>query len=1072
MPPYVIPDRLPRRPWLRQLSLVLAVSCLALLGCQGGRSLGDDPTSRSDTEAQTLQGSAFAQSFAEPPLSARPKWWWSPGEVSTEEVAREVHAMADAGFSGAVAGLAEPSQHQLDMLSAALLAGAERNFTVDQFMGQGWPISTPNAGGDASSQNHQRELIYGVLNILGPLPYVGPVPLPRGWPQPGSQIEASPLTQQPTLHAVVAAKVLSEGVPVIYPAPGVLYQPYALDQPIAPTAPGIPTILDTDSLKDISTQVDENGILSFSPPDAGHWVVFGFYERPTFEAVMNHLSRDAVEAVGMYLDEHQIGAQNRGLIQPGSKFMEDSLELVFSGIPWTQNMPETFKQLWGYDMTPFLPLLYIQNQYQAPGYDPEHMPNPDYDLPEGLGNRVRYDYNKTLDHLYIHEHLLPFQAWASSRGAHFASQVAYGAPFDQIRSSRALNSAGGVAEVEARNAGDPVGRSSRSWHFAFDMYRATASGAHQAGKNRVASEVAANNTRGFLMSLSEYKALMDKQWAAGVSSPNVVLFIASAPGDPWPSPNGAGGIVLAQAWNDQHYPEWAHWKQMTDYWARGTHVLESGQAQVDVLIYRDAATTFASTAGAIALDAIHNLVDPQLPFPLFTDAEGGHPIADATRLASPNPFFDTQPLESKGYTVEYTDPTGLTDPRASGNGNLYPAGPSYQALVIDERSMPGDAALALAQEVDKGLAVVIVGTPPSKGKRLLDPVTEDAQVQAAFARILGSPRTRIVDSTAEVAQALAQIGIRPRLEFDRDTEVYSQARRIGSDDVWYLWNAGSTTAEFNASFATTGMPQKLDLWTGETTFPALYRVQGDRVELPLQLRPGETLVLAFDHKRPAAEQAHVITTTAKSVLRQGQALLLRDDAGGRLSAELSDGRTIALTVPPAAEPISADAWSLQVHTSEPTPRQLQLDEVELRDWRDIPELREVSGTGIYTSVLNLPASWKADGRSSQLDLGEFFGTVAISINGSPVPAPATSDTAYTLPLPALPRVTRRIDVSDYLQVGANTLEVVLSTTIQNAAKAQLSQGSTASPSNSLGPSQPYGLIGPVRLVPYIEATVQ
>lgn len=1005
-------------------------------------------------------------------MSTRPKWWWQGvGSISDDEIVREIQAMADAGFSGAVLGLEAPSQDIRNKLGVALRAGAARNFQIDQKLGQGWPISTPNTGDDDNSPHHQFELVYGVLNIVGPAPYIGPLPPPRGVPQPGPQLGTA-FTVPPKFIAAVAGRVIEEGVPVVYPAPGVLYQPFAAGQPIAPTAPGISTILDPASLTDVTAQVVSNVFVTFIPPDAGHWVLFAFYQRPTLEATMDHLSGDAVRAAAEYFDENQIGAENVAHMRPGSEFFEDSLELTFSGIPWTGALRQTFNELWGYDVTPYLPLLYIQNEYQTPGYDPAHMPNPDYDLPDSLGARVRYDFRQTLNHLYIHEHLAPFQEWAEKYGMHFSSQVAYGSPFDQVRAARELNSMGGVAEVEARNAGDPVGRSSTIWRFGLDQYRATASGAHQAGKNRIATEIAANNARGFLMSLSEYKAMMDKQWAAGISNQNVVIFTSAAPDSAWPGPNGAAGVVLAQAWNDVHFPEWPLWRRLTDYWARGNYLLQSGQAQVDVVIYRDAPTTFAATAGGIALDFIHNLIDPQLPTPVFTDAQGGHPIGDATGLATPSPFFDAQPLESKGYTIEYIDPAGLLDPRSAGEGVLYPAGPSYQALVIDQRSMPGDAAQALAQAVERGLAVVIVGAPPSMGKSFARVQAEDAQVVESFERIMASPRTRIVDTQADVAEALASIGVRPRAEFMQPVAVYSQARRIGNIDVWFLWNADSVPVAFTASFATSGAPHALDLWTGMTEPLAKYRVTNDRVELPIALRAGETMALAFDQGNPAARRRHVVATDAELVLHGRSGFVIRDTRSGIRTVELDNRQRRTATLPEPGAPIALDTWHLQVHTSEPTPRTLELDLTELDDWRNISELAKVSGTGIYTTTFEIPTAWTNEGRGAYLDLGQFCGAIEIYINDEAVPAPATSDTAYSLPLPAVPRVTRLVDVADFVRPGPNTLRVVLATTIQNAAKAEIEKGSTATASSTLGPSQPYGLLGPVRLLPYAEATVR
>ncbi|TDC17113.1 hypothetical protein, partial [Actinomadura bangladeshensis] len=87
-----------------------------------------------------------------------------------------------------------------------------------------------------------------------------------------------------------------------------------------------------------------------------------------------------------------------------------------------------------------------------------------------------------------------------------------------------------------------------------------------------------------------------------------------------------------------------------------------------------------------------------------------------------------------------------------------------------------------------------------------------------------------------------------------------------------------------------------------------------------------------------------------------------------------------------------------------------------------------------------------------LELGEVFDTCRVTVNGRRLP-----------PVSVLVPV---VDVGPHLRRGANTIEVEVATTLNNRLR-------VSDPGVYGGASrQNYGLIGPVRLVPYGEAAVR
>jgi hypothetical protein len=154
---------------------------------------------------------------------------------------------------------------------------------------------------------------------------------------------------------------------------------------------------------------------------------------------------------------------------------------------------------------------------------PNEEPVPDFELDDGSGSKIRRDYYRLLTDLYIRDHLLVLQAWSVSRSMRHKAQVAYGQNLEPIRSNREFVRSGGRAEGESLNSGDraPMSRDQPTWKFALDWQRCLVGGAHQGGAVRVSTELGAQFQAAFAFSLGDYKQLLDKEWAAGITKPFV-----------------------------------------------------------------------------------------------------------------------------------------------------------------------------------------------------------------------------------------------------------------------------------------------------------------------------------------------------------------------------------------------------------------------------------------------------------------------------------------------------------------------------------------------------------------------
>jgi hypothetical protein len=986
--------------------------------------------------------------FHDPPAETRPGvyWWWQDqpfGRGSAFDLSRaleELSAMRDAGIGKPHIehwGRDYGNQQQRRNLREVAPFYRENRLQLEQTIGLGFPWTSPET--TAAKKLTQQQLVYGRVDVAGGTHFSGPVPAAsRG---------------KGDLIAVTAARVV---------------------------AARRSTILDPASLLDLNSHV-ANGTVEWDVP-AGNWIVFGFWAQnapsnPVFAGPggkVSITSADSTRAGLGYVATNQVGEAAAAITGVISSFYEESQEDGVQGIYWNQTEHdktlEEFARLRGYDIARYLPLLFVPGKYGI--YTGHKEPAPDFDLPDGAGARYRHDYDETVTDLYIRNHLLPMQDWASKNyGARIDSQAAYGTIIDSVRAFRALTAAGGLADIEAWSGGDwdPYQTQAHpNWRFALDFYRQASSGAAQGGELEVSLEMGNTTKYQLLPTLGDLKYLMDKAWSAGLTRPEIHGMTLQHKDAPWPYVSRWAELEITESWNHRTYPEWQMLKPLADYWGRGALVLQQGAARTDVAFLRDDRTWIVPPTNSKAM-----------------------------RVAAP--VNDTRRLEEKGFTIGYVDPVGVRETKTGESGALFPDGPAYRAIVIDGAmqnyidplAIAGATATALDRASAKGLAVVFVGAPPVRGNSGRNPAAEDAEVVRAVANMRARRTTRVVPELEDVAGALREIGVRPASEWPEGLSpqmrnlasggVYSQLRERGSTRYFYLWNSSEQRVRFDGSFAAGGSVFSLNLWSGEIRPVGLYRTDGQRTIVPLELAPGETAVLAFASDGPGAP--HADRTSADRVVVSGGQLEVQDARGGAHEITIAGAsRTIVLAgvtdhpipigVPTAAFPgMSAPrrgaGWTIQLESWGPEGRRLlpavALDQ-GLRPWHSIPALKDRSGIATYTAAFTLPASWTAPVRGVRMNLGDIAGgSVQAYINGKLANANVS------------PKDGVETDITALLKPGVNEIKVIFASTLFNRARVEPAildpkAGFGQTLERFPGPQQS-GLIGPVVLTPYARAKV-
>ncbi|MEU1884055.1 glycosyl hydrolase [Micromonospora rifamycinica] len=744
-------------------------------------------------------GAGDGTGFATPTNAARPRvrWWWPGGAVTPAGVERELRTLRDAGFARAEIALLPmglPAAVDPDAVrtwgtprftgsvETALLAARACGMRLDLTISPGWPLASPAVTGDRIGFA-QRKLVQGCRTVAAG-EAVDTVPPPEGDP-----------TTDDRLVAVTAARIADPG-----------------------RSPAGSVLLDEASVVDLTGHLAD-GRVRWTAPATGAWLVFSFWSRPSGQRslvdagaadapVIDHFSHPATTAAIAHLDRHVLPPRLDPLLrQAAGDIFEDSLEIAVDGELWTAALPAEFARRRGYDLTPYLPVLRIEGLYRFDWATLRKGTNPEspagYDLPGGLGRRIRHDYYRTLNELYVDHHVGPLTRWANSRGLSYRAQP-YGNTIDHVEVAGAVQvpeSEDLVNWIAAGGMTDGVAAYDR----AVDFHRGIASGAHMRGAPVVSLECCAVLDADYQTGLAELKRHVDSAFSGGVNQ--VVLHgfpYSDVPGAAWPgwAPfSNDSSPAVSDAWGPRQ-PMWRHMRAFTDYLARAAAVLRTGLPRVDVAFYRQAYWC--------------------LSWPQVTAGN----LADA------------------GYTWGFLSPSLLTaDAAVVRDRRLAPGHAGYRALVVDDGpAIEPDALERLHTLAVGGLPVVVVGTPPDRARGFHQAPRADAAVARRAADLLALPNVRRVATQDDVLTALRHLGVWPDALLRDATGVLPVHRQDASGDYYHLFNSGRSRVRFTATLRGRGAVRILDLWAG-TSHPVDSTGDDDRRTVALDLAPGEATVV-------------------------------------------------------------------------------------------------------------------------------------------------------------------------------------------------------------------------------------
>ncbi|KAJ4296362.1 hypothetical protein N0V90_006407 [Kalmusia sp. IMI 367209] len=819
-------------------------------------------------------------------------------------------------------------------------------------------------------------------------------------------------------------------------------------------------VISAPTLTDLTQSVSANGSISVQPSsltDGNPTMLFASYARRSYARAniatsespqnilqngsfaVDHFSRAGAKLTTVFLETHVVPPKShlRTLLRTvGQYIWEDSVEIP-TPIYWTPDLLASFEKQHDYDFRPYIPLL--------TGFNGDLMNNDppiSIDTDDPKYTSVVDDYRSTLTSLYK-EYLATLSDWAQDYlGLDFSAQVGYNLPVDMLSSIPFVK----VAETETL-----------SFRNNIDAFRQYSGAASLAAQEIVSIELGADYGQPYSQLLTTLIEEASRAFAVGINQ--VVIHGATYSG-PYPQTTYPGFTTFGYTFGGQHshhQPAWnLGYKAMLKWLSRAQYVLQSGVPKVDLVFW--------------------NKQTAQDPFP--------------------DTLYDNTDLRDKGYSYTYLSPDNFALPKALvHNAILAPGALAAKALILRQNdTLTPYGVQKLAEYAGAGLPIIIQGNLP---KRFATNNASDvASANATLHTIVNLTNVHQINANSSpsgLIPVLTALDIKPRTIVQSSGVWYTRYISSSSDSTTsvYIFSDSVTETQGTINVEATGIPLALDLWNGMKSRIFEYRTneKNGTITIPLTLAAKQAVIIQFIDSGNSQE-IHV-TDGPKEVLGYSYdvsgntvAKIASQSIGGH-QITLSNNKTIELDKIAKKVPVAFNLsnWSLVAESWVPPTNLSEIDGVlktnitldlpgeELLPWPSLEGLKTASGIGLYSTTFKWPpnpspSNGKSVGATLKIPTAGAIQGISVILNGHH--------------LPNIDILNPVVDITTFLALGQNQLEIKVSTTLWNSLRPMWSRLKTGgygpklsiesllmNPQTAfLGEEQKSGLVGAVQITPY------
>jgi hypothetical protein len=733
----------------------------------------------------------LAAHFAEPPVACRPGtyWWWQGQGATREGIAEQLQQMKEAGLGiahtvnflqdtwpvveGYPGFLSPGTPEWTDMVVAAIQEAAKVGIKYELSPYQNWPFR----GWETPDDHTENMLLKSSVVLKGPRRFEGEIPR---------------LSKEGNINDInTFAHYSNRRMKTGRKGP---WEPQLVAVVLAKRGePG----------KVLASDVSADFRLGVEIPE-GEWQLSCFWRVCGYRDVLDHYSAAALEGHLERTVKPILEKLPAELV--GNTFQAiycDNIEGFFASA-WSKELPQFFLKQRGYDLMPYLPLLFDQAK-EACALQ--------FSLPRGkpseVRNRIASDFAQTLKELMQEQFFGTMRQWANRHGIKARAELHSPVRGDYVDAYGEVD----IPEFEQFKGHMDLGRGQWSAKFAANQY----------GKRVVACESFTYLTPHFRATPHNIREGTDEIFAFGGTRINNHGWPYSPCKAAWP-----GWFFYASSNLNPNNSWFPCYRALADYTARSSMLLRSGRPVVDLCFYGS--------------DKNRGLDDCGLEDRIM-------PIANAT---PPTGLYDRISDKVLRTRMEFRD--GVL---AAGFGR-------YRLLVLrpEAACMPLETLERLEALVNAGARVVALALPQSV-PGFHDHVAQEEKLKTIAARLF--PTTAGI-TPRQVGQGLTWFCKSADLEkiaLSQGIEPYVRGiavdylHRQGDDfDLFYLYNPGKAPVQGRAGFRAEGRPELWNAMTGEIA-PAQAVTNDGFVEIPLEIPPKTGRMILFRRDGAAAGKAPV-----------------------------------------------------------------------------------------------------------------------------------------------------------------------------------------------------------------------
>lgn len=852
------------------------------------------------TSHLSTAGEQLEDNFIHPPLESRPLafWDWLNGYVDTAKMVHELEEMSSKGMQGAFvwdvgalsdhgklipAGPAFLGDKSLGYISLALKTARRVNLNLGLFASSSW-----NAGGPWLGQEDASKELLTTIQVL---------------------------TGASRQKITIGEPESKKGKSKIFSLITSIAIPHSNSNEIDYTS-GKPILLDKYTLDD--------KYIDWVVPE-GKWDIISFFMSNTGQnlevpspnsngLIIDHLSKRATK---IYFDSI-FAKLAKGIPDNQFKYFElDSYE-VWAAKDWTPGLVIEFKNRYGYDPNPFLPLLQ--------GYSCKD---------SILGKRFIEDYNRLVSDFIIENHYAQSVDRANKNGIKMFIEAGHGG-YARVDPLKAL----GRADM-------PMGEFwNRKQHW---VTKEAASAAHIYGKKIVAAE-SLTGWQNWQHGPTDFKQLMDIAFCEGL---NQVVFHTFAH-----NPEIAGKPGFAYHAGEHFNVNTTWWgmvKPFMDYISRCSYLLRQGNFVGDVCLYYG--------------DEAPNLVPPDRIDPNIA------PLYDDNHCLHCGQLKTINPGKLPGYDYDYMNAEIITKQMKVENGRLVlPSGQSYRMMQIPDRD---EISIEVLKKLDTLVnnGAIIIGPKPQIASSLKNYPGCDREVKTIADKMWGNCDGKRIFANKygkgkiywgkTVKEVLAELQIAPDMDVtgfnNADGHVDYLHRQTKTEEIYFVSNSKPKEEKANCVFRVDKnlVPELWDAATGQIQHNVKYLKVKNGISIDLVLDPVGSRFVVF--KKNSGEKF---------------------DGGVDVSYDLQYGFTLNAKSQEENKTIDISYnWNLHFDTSMGGPASYHLDSLMSWPDIPENGIKFYSGTASYEKDFNVKGDALSKGTKSFVVFEDIQEIAKVFING-------------------------------------------------------------------------------------------